>query len=189
MSEGYVTIRKRNLYALALALLVIIPAALAVGALQERPSGFHVYAWVTRVETGETEYLGHHAGSLTNVGKDFVEGKLGDKNFANNTAYAIYGSLSTNSTAFSATWVDIPSEITTGGLERAEMTYASTGAGTWTLTKQWTATDTHIDVQRVGINWNATANSGSLMWADTITPVTLTNGDKLTIVATTQVSG
>jgi hypothetical protein len=119
------------------------------------------------------------------VGKNFIEGILGNDAFANATHYIQYGSLSTSATAFSAAWINIPSEITTGGLERAEMTYASTGDGVWTLTYQWTAGATHTDVQRVGFNWDSVANDGSLAWADTFTPVTLNSGDKLTMTGTT----
>ena len=148
---------------------------------------FHINAYVDFAD-GTHKDLGYHAGSLTTVGKNFIEGKLGDHGFANNTKYATYGSLSTSATAFSAAWVDIPSEITTGGLERANMTYASTGDGVWTLTYQWTAGATHTDVQRVGFNWESAANGGSLMWADTFTAVTLNSGDKLTVTGTTTVT-
>lgn len=148
---------------------------------------FHMHAYVTRVD-GTVEDLGYHAGSLTTTGKNFIEGILGNDAFANATHYIQYGSLSTSATAFDAGWVNIPSEITTDGLERAEMTYASTGDGVWTLTHQWTASGTHTNVQRVGFNWDSVANDGSLAWADLFTAVTLNSGDKLTVTGTTTVA-
>ena len=129
-----------------------------------------------------------NAGVLTNVGLDFIEGKLFNDGFANASANAKYLCLSTSASSPSAAWIDLPSEITTNGLERAEAAYASTGVGTCTLTYQWTATDTHTDVQLVGWAWDDTAGDGSLFGSDTFTPVTLNDGDKLTVTATNTVT-
>jgi hypothetical protein len=148
---------------------------------------FHINVYVDFAD-GTHKDLGYHAGSLTTVGKNFIEGVLGNDAFANATHYIQYGCLSNSSTGFSAAWVNIPGEIVTGGLERAEMTYASTGDGVWTLTYQWTASATNADVQRVGFCWDSVAGDGSLAWADTFTPVTLNSGDKLTVTGTTTVT-
>ena len=148
---------------------------------------FHINAYVDFAD-GTHKDLGYHAGSLTTVGKNFIEGVLGDDGFANASHCIKYGCLSNQTDVFSAAWVNIPVEIATGGLERAEMTYASTGTGVWTLTYQWTATATNTDVQRVGFCWDSVAGDGSLAWADTFTPVTLNSGDKLTVTGTSTVT-
>ena len=189
MENKKYTITKRKLtYSIALSLIMAF-SIISAYSLQPKPSSFHVAVYLQRAGEPEARLISYHAGSLTTAGKNFIEGVLGDDGFANATHYIQYGSLSTSATVFSTAWVNIPSEITTNGLERAEMTYASTGNGVWTMTKQWTASGTHTDVQRIGMNWDSVANDGSLAWADTITPVTLNTGDKITVVATTTVTG
>jgi hypothetical protein len=148
---------------------------------------FHIRAYVDFAD-GTHKDLGYHAGSLTTVGKNFIEGVLGNDAFANATHYIQYGCLSNSTDVFDAAWVNIPVEIVTGGLERAEMAYASTGNGVWTLTYQWTASATNVGVQRVGFCWDSVAGDGSLAWADTFTPVTLNSADKLTVTGTTTIS-
>jgi hypothetical protein len=139
--------------------------------------------WVERI--GEKPILwSYHAGVLTNIGKDFIEDMLGDSPQADPAKWL---SLSTNSTAPSSSWTQIPNEIVANGLERASATYASTGVGQFTLTHQFTASATHTNVRLGGVQW---ANSGNnnLLWADTFTPVTLNNGEKITLIATTTIS-
>ena len=186
MNNNFV-ISKRKTYAI-LALIPMLCLAFSVVLIPRNEGSFHVYVYVQRVGEVEPTFWSYHAGSLTTQGKNFIEGKLGDKTFADNNHYAIYGSLSCAADAFNAAWIDIVGEITIDGLERAEMTYASTGNGVWTLTKQWTSSGTHTNVQRIGINFDSAANDGSLVWADTISVITLTSGDKITIVATTTVT-
>jgi len=148
---------------------------------------FHTTAYVTKAD-GSIIDLGYHAGVLTTSGKDYIEGKLADTTFANATAYTVYISLSNSTSTPAAAWKDIPGEIVTGGLERVAAAYASTGAGVWTLTYQWTASATNTGVQCVGFNWDAAADSRSLLWADVFTPCTLASGDKLTVTGTSTVS-
>jgi len=187
-NENFVISKKKALYTVMFALMIVSVGLVSLS-LMPKPSAFHVYAYVQRAGSDENILVSYHAGSLTTAGKNFIEGILGDDAFANATHYIQFGSLSCNDTVFDAGWVNIIDEIVADGLERAKMTYASTGDGVWTMTHQWTALGTHTDVQRVGMNWDSVANDGSLAWADTITPVTLNSGDKLTIVATTTVTG
>jgi hypothetical protein len=148
---------------------------------------FHIRAYVDFAD-GTHKDLGYHAGNLTTAGKNFIEGVLGNDAFANATHYIQFASLTNSTTAYSAAWINIPNEIVTGGLERAEMTYASTGDGVWTLTYQWTATLANSGVQRVGFNWDSVANDGSLAWTDVFDSVNLGIGDKLTVTGTTTVT-
>jgi hypothetical protein len=129
----------------------------------------------------------HHAGVLTTLGKNYIEGKIGDAAYASNTKFANKTSLSSFAGAPAATWLSVYNEIVDGnGLARTEGAYASTGDGVWTITKQFTASGAYTDVQLTGLNWS-TANS-TLLCADTFTPVTLASGDKLTITWTITVT-
>ncbi len=143
---------------------------------------FHCTVYVQRVGE-DPQFWSEHTGQITNIGKDFIKGKLSNSAFTNATAYMAFISLSTSVTGPSATWRIIPSEIVTNELERAEGTYASTGVGTWTVSHQFTASGTETDVQLTGINWLVTLDA-SLCAADTFTPVTLNNGDKITVTWT-----
>lgn len=145
----------------------------------------HVTVYIQRAGEEEPTYWDHHAGTLTTIGKNYIEGKLGDSSYANNTKFADDISVSTSTDSPAEAWTQIPTEITTGGLERASGTYASTGDGVWTVSHQFTASATHTNVQLTGLQWDATAGSNNdLLGADTFTPVTLNSGDKLTVTWT-----
>lgn len=149
---------------------------------------FHIQVWVERAD-GTTELIKdgvliNNAGVLTTTGKNWIEDQLGD---SPSTDPAKWISLSTNSTSPSVAWTQIPQEIVSGGLERAAGTYASTGDGNWTISYQFTASDTHTDVRLTGLQW-ASSGDNNLLASDTFTPVTLNSGDKLTITWTCSVS-
>lgn len=144
---------------------------------------FHMHAYVD-FANGTHLDLGTHAGVLTTIGKNWIEDQLGD---SPSTDPAKWISLSTNTSTPLASWTQIPTEIATGGLERASSTYTSTGDGVWTISHQFTASATHTAVQLCGFQY-AVSGDGNLMWADTFTPVTLNSGDKLTVTGTTQIS-
>jgi len=128
--------------------------------------------------------LGYHTGVLTTIGKNWIEDQLGDSPSTNPAKWI---SLSTSTSTPLASWTQIPTEITTGGLERATGTYTSTGDGVWTISLQFTASATHTNVQLCGFQY-AVSGDGNLMWADTFTPVTLSISDKLTVTGTTTVT-
>lgn len=121
----------------------------------------------------------HHAGVLTNTGKDFIEGKIGNSAFANNTVFANYISLSNSTDSPSATWVILPDEITTGTMARTLGTYVSTGVGTWNVSKSFSPSETN-STRLVGLNWNSTGNN--LMASDTISAINYESGDTVEIV-------
>jgi len=146
---------------------------------------FHVTAYIQRVGDAEPTFWSYHVGVLTTIGKNWCEDQLGDSPSTNPAKWI---SLSTSASSPSAAWTQIPTEITTGGLERVAGAYASTGDGVWTISFQFTATATHTAVQLVGFQWAITPLDGTLMWADTINPATLNSGDKLTITGTSTVS-
>lgn len=124
------------------------------------------------------EYWDHHAGVLTTIGKNWIEDQLGDSPA---TDPAKWISLSTSSDSPAAGWTQIPTEITGNGLHRQAGTYASTGDGVWTIEKQFTANATNTNVQLTGLQW-ASSGDNNLLGADTFTPVTLNDGDKITVM-------
>jgi len=145
---------------------------------------FHVSTWIQRADEDEPTFWSHHAGVLTDIGADWIEDQLGD---SPSTQPADYISLSLSSSSPATGWTQIPSEIVAGGLERAQGTYTSTGTGQWTIDYQWTSSTTHTDVQLTGLQYGASGDN-NLLAADTFTPVTLNNGDKLTVTWTITVS-
>ncbi len=129
-----------------------------------------------------------HAGVLFNDGKDWIEDQISDSPSA--VDISKYISLSRSSASPAATWSKIFDEINTGGgLDRVAGTYASTGVGQWTVTKQFTADAGYTNVQLTGLCWDDTDDSNdTTLCADTFTPVTLANGDKITVTWTITVS-
>jgi len=139
---------------------------------------------VTENDGTYTILISRHAGVLTTIGLNYIEDQLGDSAGAE----ADYISLTTSASAPTNAWTIIPSEIVSGtGLDRAQGTYASTGNGVWTITKQFTASGTHTAVQCAGFNW-ASSGDNNLLCADTFTSTTLISGDKLTVIGTFTVS-
>ena len=98
--------------------------------------------------------ISSHAMSLTDAGKDWLEGIIGN---AVGTDVAKHIACSNSSDAFSAAWTAIPAEITTSGLARAAGTYASTGVGTWNITKTFDITGTE-STKLYGLYYNVTGN-------------------------------
>ena len=129
-------------------------------------------------------YRDESSNLMVTIGFDWVEDQLGDSP-SNDPAKWISLSLSTSSPA--AGWTQIPTEIAADGLSRASGTYSSTGVGTWTIIAEFNATATHIDVQLTGLQ-SADTGDGNLVAANTFTPVTLNNGDALTITWTMELS-
>lgn len=125
-----------------------------------------------------------NAGVLTTIGLNWIEDQMGD---SPSTDPAKWVSLSLDVGSPAAGWTQIPTEIAAGGLTRAAGTYTSTGDGVWTIDYQWTASTTHTDVQLTGLQY-AVSGDNNLLGADTFTPVTLNNGDKLTVTWTITVS-
>ena len=126
----------------------------------------------------------NNAGTLTTLGKNWIEDQLGD---SPSTDPAEWISLSLNVSAPAAGWTEIPNEIVANGLERAASTYTSTGNGVWTIAHQWTASDAHVAVQLTGLQY-ANAGDNNLLCADTFAAVTLASGDKLTVTWTITVT-
>lgn len=118
------------------------------------------------------------------VGKDYVCDSLG--NNGSRPAVAYYMALTENGTAPGASDTTLTAEITTGGLARATATYAhTTGATSYTLQKQFTASTSFSTVQKEGI-FNA-STAGTLFVENTFTSTALVSGDQLTVTHTINV--
>lgn len=130
---------------------------------------------------------------LTNAGRDFASGALGDRS-GSRPAAADYLALTANSTSPAAGDTALTGEISTagGGLIRAQAIYAHTnGTSTYTLTKTFTANGNDalpITVAKVGV-LNA-ASSGTLVWSTLLgTTATISaSGDSLTVTQTITIS-
>jgi hypothetical protein len=118
------------------------------------------------------------AGTLTTWGKNWIEQELSGTN--NATQSALYLGDSNDAGAPSAAWTELPSEITSNGLERQLGTYVSTGDGTWNVTKTKAVTGTQ-STQLWGLYATSYADQhGTLIAADSTPDQKNTvNGDTL----------
>jgi len=118
----------------------------------------------------------HHAGTMTNIGKNFTKEKI---SYDSGNLNATYIALSNSTDSPSAAWTDLPAEITTGNMSRAQGSYTDTGVGTWNVSYTFSPTETN-STRLVGLLWNTGASV--LLASDTITPVNYESGDTLEIV-------
>jgi len=146
-------------------------------------NSLHVTVYLQRVGE-EPQFWSHHPGQITTIGLNWIENQLGDSPA---TDPAEWISVSSNDTSPAAGWTQIIDEIAADGLTRASGAYTSTGDGVWTISYQFTASGTLTDVQLTGLQWAASGDS-NLLGADTFTPVTLNDGDKLTVTWTITVT-
>jgi hypothetical protein len=129
---------------------------------------------------------------LTNAGNDFVAAQVGSTSPGGNGAN--YCGLTANSSSPAAGDTTLTGEITTasGGLVRAQATYAHTGGtSTFTLTKTFTANGSDslpVTIAKVGY---FTASSAGTMAFETLLSTTGTlsaSGDTLTVTDTVTLS-
>ncbi len=130
---------------------------------------------------------------LHTAGKDVVASALGDRS-GSRAAAADYLALTANSTTPSAGDTTLASEIATasGGLIRAQATYAHTGgASTYTLTKTFTANGNDslpVTIAKVGV-FNA-SSSGTMAWSTLLSSTATLSavGDSITVTETITIS-
>jgi len=125
---------------------------------------------------------------LMDIGAEYVEDGLTNSTFINVEGLPTYISLSSNTTAVAATDTQILEEITAGGLERATGTITDNANGNWSVAKEFTATATHVSVQKVGLNWKAGNTDNCLLAQNTFLSTTLGSGDKITVTWTLTVT-
>ncbi len=142
-----------------------------------------VKGWVVVEVVRDGQVIYHHESHnlIVTQGKDFIAQQIGSTTPAANGAN--YIGLSTDTSTPDASWTVIPGEITSGGLERAQGTYAHTaGTNYYTITKTFTATASFTGVQLAGLY--STSTGTTLFAANTFSPVNLISGDQLTVTWT-----
>lgn len=172
--------------ALAIIMAAILPALAPVATHVTIDSvGPQGYVTVTVTRDGNEIYRHEDHNVITTAGKDFISAQIGSTSPGNNGANFI--ALSSDTAAPAAGDTALAGEITSGGLERAQGTYAHTnGEATLTIASTFTASATHTDVQKAGLF--TAASGGTMMAENTFTPVTLNSGDQLTITWTITLS-
>ena len=120
---------------------------------------------------------------VTNTGRDQISSAIAQASAGN----ANYVAVSTSGTTHSAGSTTLTSEITGGGLARAQATYSHTiGADTYSLAYTWTATTGFTNVQQGGTFDAATA--GRMSFVSTFVSVSLNNADQLALTWYTRVT-
>ena len=118
---------------------------------------------------------------ITNAGKDFISAQIGSTTPGVNGAN--YIALTTDTAAANAADTTLTSEISTGGLVRAQGTYAhTTGTNTYTISKTFTASATFTGVDKAGLF--TASSSGTMLAESTFSSVNLVSGDTLAITWT-----
>lgn len=151
---------------------------------------FSLNIHLTAVHRRDGKVIGYseHAGVLTTIGKNYIEGKLG-----NNFTIAAYPSaqwisLSNDAGAPGAAWTEIPNEIAANNMSRAQGAYTSTGDGVWTIVYTFTASGNQA-VQLAGLQWApGSATDNNLLCADQITSANLIANDTLELTWTITVT-
>lgn len=157
------------------------------GSINNMVEGMPIHGYVTVIKNAgkpneEIICLNKH-NLLTNSGRDWMHGQVYTNTAAGDRG-AGYIALTTDATSPSASDTTLTSEITTGGLARADATTKTHSSGTNTTTIQhtFTASATHTSVQKAAL-FNA-SSSGTMAHENTFTPVTLQSSDTLQVTWT-----
>lgn len=151
------------------------------------PQDIQVSGWVKVkvVRDGNVVYYEENHNQITNAGKDMIAKQLGSTSPITNGANYIGLTVDTGAPAAGDT--TLLGEISTGGLARAQGTYAHTnGTNTYTVSKQFTASASHTAVQKAGLF--TLASGGTMMAENTFSSVNLISGDQITITWTITIS-
>ena len=171
------------------AVAAVLMAAMLVGATIPNATdkfseslGATGYVVISVVRDGNEIYHYEDHNLITNAGRNFIAQELGDSANAG-TAAAEYIAVSTNVDAPAATDTTLTGEIASGGLERAQGTFAHVAdTDSWTISNTFTASAGHTAVQKAGLF--TAASSGTMMAENTFSSVNLASGDQLTITWT-----
>ena len=149
-----------------------------------------IKGWVTVIKNAgrpdEQVLCENKPNLLTNAGRDWMIAQV-YTNTSAGTRGSGYIALTANSTSPAASDTSLASEITTGGLARADATTKSNTGGTNSTTIQhtFTASATHTNVQKSGLFNNTKDNSDTMSHENTFTAVTLQSSDTLQVTWTT----
>jgi hypothetical protein len=151
------------------------------------------YVVISVVRDGNEIYHFEDHNAITEEGVDFIIDQISGT--PSNTVSAQYIGLTTTDITPDddlASTGDLPGEITTNGLERAQGTvggYTFTPNNNddddnYTVSVTFTATNTHTAVQGAGLFTDDTVGSDTLVAINEFSSVNLANGDQLTITWT-----
>ena len=133
---------------------------------------FHFQVWVYD-ENGYLKQYEHHAGTLTDLGADWIQEHLGSNSTRN---LGLYTSLSNSASAPSTAWVVLPVELTTLNMSRRLGVFTDTGTGTYDVDVEWNPTGSGA-FQLGGLNFRRVNNG--LICADQTTSVSFTATDTI----------
>ena len=146
----------------------------------------HVDVYKIPAGTGIPELIASKDNLLVTSGKTYIRTQIGSGDAVASSS-AKYISLSNNTTAPDAAWVDIPAEITTNGLGRAAATYAANGTGAYNMTYTWTATGAQ-SAQLTGLSSGGTPADTTLFAALAFSSATLATNDQLKVIWSVSIS-
>jgi len=155
-----------------------------IGQMNENLLSIEIHVTMHHYRNGRLLTWSHHAGTITNIGLNFTKEKLG---YDTGNLNATYIALSNSTSSPSASWTDLPAEITTGNMSRAQGTYVPIPAqnGKWNVTYTFSPTETN-STRLVGLLWNTGASV--LLASDTITPINYESSDTIEITWSITVS-
>lgn len=149
--------------------------------------GMNIHGYVTIIKNAGTDteeiICKDKHNLLTNSGRDWMHTQVYTNTAAGDRG-AGYIALTTDTATPAATDTTLTSEITTGGLERADATTKthSSGTNSTTLQHTFTSSATHTAVIKAAL-FNA-ASSGTMAHINTFTSVTLQSADTLQVTWT-----
>jgi hypothetical protein len=140
--------------------------------------------WVKRAGTTEFVLVDSNPNIVVTNGLKALRNHLGFANFTyTGTNKTIAISLSSNATSPDASWTIIPSEITTGGLDRVAASSVTVKNETcYNCTHTFTASATLTNVQLSGLSWSDVDSEDNVLFAaNQFTATTLYANDQLKI--------
>jgi len=181
--------------AVAIMLVLAVPGSALVGTQVTTDSiGPHGYVTVSVVRDGQEIYHHEDHNVITTVGLDFIRGQIGQTSGIE-TNGANYIALSENADGEAAGNTALAGEITSVDLARSQGAYAEVSTDAFTITETFAATGDHTNVQLAGLFTDDVTGTpddndddGIMVAQNTFTPVTLANGDELTITWTITLS-
>lgn len=151
-----------------------------------KPTG---YVTVSVVRDGVEIYHHEDHNEITETGVDFIVDQVSDSASASASAkFIALSSTATGTVAIDDDNTALDSEISTGGLARAQgtfggYTYATTdNDDSYTVSNIFTASASHTAVQRAGLF--TTSSGGTMLAENSFSSVNLASGDTLTITWT-----
>lgn len=170
--------------ALTVGLIFMVSAFMGPEIPEDDGTRASVEIHITRIhydKFGNILHVDHHPGNLTDLGADWIADVLGDAD----GDQADFIGLTDSVTAYADAWIVLPTEITTGGLARAQGTYVDDGVGAWNITYTFSVTGTE-SCRRAGLYLQVSGDN--LVATDEFAVTNVENGDSLQIIFSISVS-